>query len=228
MITDIQYFAAHYVQFQENLKIDQKEEIIHWIKESSDDQIKSLLITGEYEFAQEAVDTFDGVFGVLNEANPIPADAVAAKDMGITGVADIFGRKVTGFVDMDKLLSFIKGQQEIARAQGFSAGEVAGQKAGAITGAAGALAATAIAALVITVAYKAYKKYLSKAARACSGQKGVQKTSCMNKYKRDAKKKQISDLKMGIAGCVKTKYPEKCKAKIVKKMQKLQSQLGSL
>ena len=44
MITDIQYFAAHYVQFQENLNTDQKEEIIHWIKESSDDQIKSLLI----------------------------------------------------------------------------------------------------------------------------------------------------------------------------------------
>jgi hypothetical protein len=67
MLTDIQYFAAHYVAFKNNLTEQDKSYLINWIKESSDDKIKSLLIRGDYEYHQEDVEIFNEAFDFLSE-----------------------------------------------------------------------------------------------------------------------------------------------------------------
>ena len=68
MLTDIQYFAAHYVAFKDNLEENDKVNAIEWIKSSSDDQIKSLLIKGNDTYCSESVKIFDKAFPMLIEA----------------------------------------------------------------------------------------------------------------------------------------------------------------
>lgn len=213
MTTDIQYFAAHYVAFKDNLNEQEKGFLIKWIKENSDDEIKSLLITGDYKFQQESVDQFDEVFWVLNEASY----ATLAK-MGIQGRIED-----KGIVNIDKLLKYIRNVKTDQYMQGIKSANKNMLKFGG-----NALAVAAISALVITISYKVYKNYLSKAAKACKGRKGIEKQSCMNKFKRDAMKKQVADLSKGSQACVKTKDPAKCKAKIGKKIQSVKAKLGAL
>jgi len=67
MTTDIQYFAAHYVAFKNNLTENEKNQAIEWIKSSTDDKIKSLLIRGDYEYHQEAVEKFNEAFDFLSD-----------------------------------------------------------------------------------------------------------------------------------------------------------------
>jgi hypothetical protein len=91
---------------------------------------------------------------------------------------------------------------------GISAGEGA---------AAGALAVGAITAGVL-----AYKRFFSKAARACAGMSGSQKTACMAKYKVQGKKAEIATLNSKKAMC---KGNPKCIAKIQARMQKAQAEM---
>ncbi len=85
-----------------------------------------------------------------------------------------------------------------------------------------------IAFRVIMLSKVVYKRFYSKAAKACNNKGGALKTSCMNKYKRDAMKKQVSDLAKGSTACSKTKDPAKCKQKIQTKIRRLKSKLGTL
>ncbi len=210
MLNDIQYFATHYVAFKNNLGENDKGYLINWIKTSSDDQIKSLLIRGDYKFQQESVDLFDKTFNFLNEANVFP---------GISGYLQKGSGDFLGNINMSQLLGHIEKVKNQAHAAG---------KSGAMSNVTTGLATAAIAALVITVAYKTYKRFLSKAAKACNNKGGALKTSCMNKYKRDAMKKQVSDLAKGSTACSKTKDPAKCKQKIQTKIRRLKSKLGTL
>jgi hypothetical protein len=81
---------------------------------------------------------------------------------------------------------------------------------------------TALAALVVFGAYQAYKRFFSKAAQACSGKKGAEKSACMTAYRTKAKQAQAKVLKMGMAACSKSKDPEKCKSAIRAKASKVQ------
>ena len=83
----------------------------------------------------------------------------------------------------------------------------------------------AIAALLYG-GYKTYKRFLSKAAKACSNKSGAEKTACMVAFKKNAVKAQIADLRRGLSGCSGTKNPQKCKAAINAKIQKLQSKVA--
>lgn len=108
--------------------------------------------------------------------------------------------------------------------KGYSAGEDVGLKMGAT----GGVAAAGVAALVITLAFKTYKRFLSKAARACKQFAFDAKTSCMNKYKRDALKAQVGELTKGKAKCSKSNNPTKCAEKINKKIHNVKAKLGAL
>ena len=83
-----------------------------------------------------------------------------------------------------------------------------------------------VVAALATAAVMAYKRFLSKAARACAGMGGTEKTACMNKFKQDVIKAQINTLQSGLAKCAKTKDPDKCKAKVIKQIAKLKAKLG--
>lgn len=99
--------------------------------------------------------------------------------------------------------------------------------AGAL-GAYGGISAAVLAAYVGTVAGTIWKQYLSKAGRACKGLKGLEKKSCMVKFKRQAVKKQLSVATSSKSKCAKTKDPVVCKRKLDNKIRKLKAKLGEL
>ena len=82
-----------------------------------------------------------------------------------------------------------------------------------------------LAALVTYAAYQVYKRKFSPAAKACKGTSGPERTNCFNKFKEQAIKAQIAQLRSGLGGCNSTKDPGKCKDLIGKKIQKLQAKI---
>jgi hypothetical protein len=205
----LRQFAATYVSLQENLSNGEKISIIKWIKEATDDEIKSLLITGNYTLQKESVSTFDNTVGQL-------LDEVAGIGSAFKGFLSADGRLFTGVVDMARLNQIVSSLVKQS------------WEAGAGTGAFVGFGSAAIVALIFVVAHRAYKRFLSKAAKACNHLGGIEKTNCMSKYKIEATKKKIEDLRTGKQSCQHTKNSSKCEDKIDNKIKKLQSKLGIL
>lgn len=76
----------------------------------------------------------------------------------------------------------------------------------------------AVAALLGYGAVKLYKAFLSKAARACKGKSGAEKTACIQAYKVKGYQAQANAIKAGMSKCEKSKDPEKCKSIAGKKI----------
>jgi len=118
-----------------------------------------------------------------------------------------------------------KGKLSQLAAKLPSAASIAAKaKAFATSGAGMALGGTALAALLAYGASKIYKSYFSKAAKACAGQ--GDKAGCMAKYKATAIKAQIADLSKAASACAKSKNPDKCKASIAAKINKLKAKMA--
>lgn len=81
---------------------------------------------------------------------------------------------------------------------------------------AGGLALATAAALI-------YKRFFSKAAKACKG--ASDKSACLKKYKVDAIKATITNLKKANTECSSNKNPEKCKARVAKQVAKWEKKL---
>lgn len=227
MISDIKYFALQYVNLSEGIDDSDKLLAANWITKHTDDEVKSLLMTGGYDYMQESVDMFNNTLGLfLNEAPGGP----------VTYTSDVPRMGNLAFINMDQLVkkiqSAMQGGYDIGHEIGQKAGETIGHAKGLAQGQSqgvkAGLAAAAVAALVATVAYKTYKRFFSTAAKTCSMFKGMDKTNCMNKIKKEAKMKQIADLTKGKQACKNTKTPSKCISKIDKKIGKLKASLGEL
>jgi hypothetical protein len=91
-----------------------------------------------------------------------------------------------------------------------------------------AIGGAALGALAIYGATKTYKRFFSKAAKACAGMSGGDKTRCMNRYKVQGLQAQIKDLQGGASVCQKSKNPDKCQGVITQKMASLQKKIGKL
>lgn len=95
---------------------------------------------------------------------------------------------------------------------------------------------SAFVAATTIAAHKIYKYYLSKAARACKGEKLLtswRKEECIAKYEIIALQKEIESVKSRINGCNKVKHPDMCKIRLnnyikkkQKKIQKIKNKLG--
>ena len=120
-----------------------------------------------------------------------------------------------GLVKAAKVQSAIQGAPK-------AIAKFAGTKAGMATGGAAA------AALAIYAGAKIYKRFFSQAAKACGGQSGDAKTSCMNKYKKAAIMKQASAIQSASGTCAKSKNPEKCKAGVAAKVQALKAKAAKI
>lgn len=83
-----------------------------------------------------------------------------------------------------------------------------------------------VAAQVILLALQIYNLYLTKAARACKGNKF--KLACMNEYKIKGMEKTISVLKSSLSKCKNTDKPDECKNKINKKIDQLEKRKDRL
>jgi len=119
--------------------------------------------------------------------------------------------KVTNFLDNNKMAQ--------------SASDAGKRAADFVRNNAKPLGATVIAAALLYGGYKTFKRFLSKAARACSNQSGAAKTACMEKFKANAIKAQIADLRKSLNSCKNANNPQKCQATIQAKIQKLQAKL---
>jgi hypothetical protein len=86
------------------------------------------------------------------------------------------------------------------------------------------IAAAAAAAAVIAMGYATYKRFFSKAAKACKGSED--RKACLKKFKVNAIKAQIQTLKSGMGKCAKSNKPEKCKANVQNKINKLQAKIS--
>ena len=79
---------------------------------------------------------------------------------------------------------------------------------------------------VIIGSNKLYKNYLSKAARFCNDAEN--KDKCMNTYKVQGLKDQITFIKSKSGACSKTKNSKECKEKLNAKIGKLNSKISKL
>lgn len=86
--------------------------------------------------------------------------------------------------------------------------------------------AAAFIAAVTSAGEMVYKRFFSKAARACQDKSGIEKTSCMTKFKNNATKEKIKVYQKGMSMCNKSKTPDQCKAKLRKKIGKAKATLG--
>jgi hypothetical protein len=104
--------------------------------------------------------------------------------------------------------------------------------AGAAAVGTGAMFAPVLAAVSIfsafNMAFQLYKNYFTKAARQCKDLPGKEKAVCMLRAKSLGKEAELKALKQASAKCMKTKSPEKCKAKFNQKMSKVGGEAGFL
>lgn len=90
------------------------------------------------------------------------------------------------------------------------------------------LSTLALATLVAYAANKTYQRYFSKAAAACKGKSGGEKTLCIRNTRIKALNIKMNELKKGLSSCPKAKSPKKCGKIIGGKIQKVRSQLEKL
>ena len=88
--------------------------------------------------------------------------------------------------------------------------------------------AGAVAAAAVVAAYKIYKRFFSKAAKACKGKSGGEKTACMKKYKIDGLKAAKAEIMKSMSKCAKSKNPEKCKVEVKKKALKFDAKIAKI
>ncbi len=81
----------------------------------------------------------------------------------------------------------------------------------------------ALATMLGYGAYKAYENYLSKAARACAN--SPDKSSCIDRYKKEATQQQISKLQSSAGQCRNSRDENKCRLAIQNKVNKLKQKL---
>lgn len=107
-------------------------------------------------------------------------------------------------------------------------GQQGAHQQGLAQGAGAALATAAVLAAAIAGGVAAYKRFFSKAAKACKGKSGNEKTSCMNKFKRQAQQAKVSAMVSAKSKCAKSKDPSSCKIKLDKKIAKEKAKMGDL
>jgi len=87
---------------------------------------------------------------------------------------------------------------------------------------------TAFLSIATAISYKVYKQYLTKAAKACKGNRGIEKEVCMIKHKKKATQKKIEVLKKAVKDCEKTNNVGKCKKKVQDQINREKKKLGDL
>jgi hypothetical protein len=101
--------------------------------------------------------------------------------------------------------------------------EVANKKV--LKGGAKMAAVAAVLTAVIFAGAKVYRDFMTKAKRACRGQSGEGREACLRQFRNKALQAKISKMQSGIAACNNSKNPEKCKAALKNKIDKVKSKM---
>ncbi len=235
---DLKLFTGYYINLQENLNNEDKIQLLNFVKESSGEQIKSLLLTGQMRTLEEGEDEFVNEFfnttpigQILTELPSGDAILGVGKDVARTGVhklartLNVDGVKAlkslaTQFADKKVPNIFKLGPLRMGGRETEIAWGVAYNKANAALHAGAALSAAAAVALIFVIAKRAYQSYLSKTAKACKGKKGDEKNECFRKVKAGAIEAQIQFLNQSKATCKGTSKPDKCESKVDQRIHK--------
>ncbi len=228
-MNSLKEFSKYYIQAQENLNEDQKEELIVYIESASDVEVKALLLSGsKQQVTKEETIAVDKMFELsmdhISESkyliNEVDAGAILNK------ISSAYSKFKVPKIDVKMELPpwFPKiGGTKIGIGGSADKFQATYDKAKLALGSGTVIGAAVIAALVALVAKKAYMSYLSKAAKACKG--ASDKNNCLKKYYIDSLKAEIEALQAGKSSCTGTNDPEKCKflldVKIKKKNNKI-------
>ena len=126
---------------------------------------------------------------------------------------------------VEQYLEYI--QENMASGLAAAAG-ASGTAAAVGTGAFAPILAAASVFSAFNMAFQLYKNYFTKAAKQCKDLPGKEKAVCMLRAKSIGKAAELKALKQASAKCMKTKSPEKCKAKFNQKMSKVGGEAGFL
>lgn len=190
-------FMLHYINMHENLSLKEKKEVWNFVKEASENQISHLLCTGESVSEEVALREISG------------------------------GQRVEEFIGLDPTTTagLVKDLIRGVFGQGWTQYMPSLHGASSQFGAGVALTGVTLAALLATLSYSIYKDTFSKSEKACKGKKGLEKNACILKFKIEGKKRQLDKLRKSLTICAKAKNGAKCKAKIGRKIMKVQGEL---
>ena len=206
-MSNLKEFAIFYVNEHDRLTKEEKSTFYKFIKEGTEDQVKYLLETGK--MTENLTELY------------------STKQINFLDV--VKNTEFRGGDPIDSAFRYIYNQGHNAgRQQGWRWGYDVGNEIGRSEGVGLAVGTAAMIASILFVSYKLYTRFLSKATRSCKGKSGVEKTSCINKFRREAQKERVKYLEQSIKHCSKTKNPEKCKTKVNQKIRKQKAKLGEL
>lgn len=219
-LNDLKVFSLFYVNDHENLTKDNKLYFVNFIKEADEFELMNLLVTGKAKKINEdeAIYALESFFN-----SPVPYLLEAGPgDLARKGL-ELYGKAVW------------KAGQKLAGGPTFSIGPIdvwnadkldtAAKYANALGAGGLALAAGAVVAAISYLGYKVYKNTFSQAAKKCKGTKGPEKKACMNQAKLVAFQANLKALESKMVMCAKSKDPDVCKAKLLKKISKAKSKL---
>lgn len=224
---DLKLFAQCYVEAQEPKEKD-IESLFTFIEKANDHQLINFMMTGEPRFVSET-DSYNSRMAFQESGLPILltefAPVIYSSGQGIPeGLAKML-------FDLSQKATGIKPLATIGSARRFlskaDASQVMDMASYLLAGAAGA-SALLLTAIIAFLLKKIANRTLSKAARACKGLKGKDKTKCMYKFEVEIVKNQVAALKKLMGACSKNKSPEVCKAKINARMTGLKSKIERL
>jgi len=174
--------------------------ILENIKEYTDDNYESLSYIGSsLLFMKNNFNECLNTFGAKVLSELIEDSNIEYKNLLDESVSELIPDKKP-FIDVNAIWEVIKNQREN-------------------------ITYAALAALVITASIKIYKNYFSKAAKACAGKSGDEKTACMTNYQKNSIQKQIAVLKKSLSFSDKCSNPKKYEMKINKKIKELNKKL---
>ncbi len=244
---NIKMFAGYYITDQENLTNKEKMQLLDFVKESSEEQVKSLLLTGQMRTLEEGEDKFVNelfevtpIGQVLSELPYTPANiASAGKDLvgkairkgaivadrdGLTSIKKL----ARAFADKKVPPAFKWGGLRISGKETNAAWIETYAKTNLALQAGAALTVASASALIFLLARRTYQSYLSKTAKACKGKKGDEKNECFRGFKAKAIQSQIQVLTQSKTACKSTTKPEKCSAKVDQRIHKKKVDLQKL
>ena len=158
--------------------------------------------------------------------------ATATKKLNANKIALMNKAKAAGISPGDMVKSMKSGQDSVKKWADPSAKKTVAKKVVAkvdpnVVAKKGgsALPTLAVAAAVAAASYAVYKRYLSRAAQACAGKGGDEKTLCMQNYKRAATQQRMANMKRNMSKCQQTGDPRHCQGKIKQTIDHLKSKL---
>jgi hypothetical protein len=203
-LNDLKLFAKFYIESDEILTDKEKSNLQEFVKNSEQNDILYLLLTGQKPGEDLLVVKESSVASTIE----LIRGGLALKDLIRLGAK------------AGVMAAFTK--RHIKRA------EEGGDEEKPWGHATIALGGIALSALATAVALKASRKRMEQVLKKCENEKGMAKTVCYNKTKRDSLRLEITILNSMKVKCKGSKNPDTCIKNIDKRIKSIQDRMDSI